>query len=250
MLANCSVNNCLPGVLNAEGGDADMGNGIVYLPVPVPESGLILHESAHAVAKLGEEYVNDAPVRCVSPTDPNSWNLYAFPNIATKADVDGVDGRTVLWKDLANRGTDLQETEPGGDFKAFYKCDADRLLSQYCQDNARNGLCKMLGLFWGAMYGTVFGGSICVADCHYRPMHSCRMRDHDGPDGFCRVCDCALRKAIWAAAPDSKTSSDPFSFCEMLPDLPSGYSLDLRAPARGVTINPVVHPKPPAPQGS
>ena len=63
MLANCSINNCLPGVLNAEGGEERRHgeSNRTYLPVPVPESGLILHESAHAVAKLGEEYVEQRP---------------------------------------------------------------------------------------------------------------------------------------------------------------------------------------------
>ncbi len=224
VLANCKC----PPEYGGESGDADMENGIVYFSMPVSDPGLILHESAHVIAMLGEEYVS-----CVPPGTPNSWNLYAFPNVASQ---DDVDHNKVLWKPLA-RSDELTD-EPNYEdkkFRAVQECGHAYAGTACVPDKVPASLRGSLGLFWGAMYADKdashfdeclfprdycdqYCSSNCNASCYYRPMNECRMVDTS--KGYCTVCDCALRKAIWRAAPGSSSIDPNLGLCKKLPDLP------------------------------
>jgi hypothetical protein len=180
ILANCS----------RYGGDADMVNRIAYLPAyddpsyPGLFAELVAHESAHAIALLGEEYVSCLP--------PDALPLWSFPNIATRDDVQ----QGVWWKILANP----EELLPDGSFRAFHHCKGP--FNCACEPTLDPGAnLKMLGLFWGAMYGECGPPDTecplsyyCSASCYYRPMNKCKMRYLFEP--FCRVCQRKLEEAI------------------------------------------------------
>ncbi len=190
VLANCS----------RYGGDADMQNGIAYLPLfddrytAEKFEDLAVHESSHVVAALGDEYVS-----CLSPDF-----LRIFPNIATEQEVI-LDA--VWWKALA-RPEELQN----GQFMAVHRCGDPfdcACLPQLTPPELRD----MLGLFWGAQYGACECPAVatdcpqsywCAASCgYYRPQRTCKMRELRDENGnavpFCRACEAKLREAILAA---------------------------------------------------
>ncbi len=208
MLANC----------RRYGGNADMENGIVYLPLPSDNSelhplseyaGLVAHEVAHVVAGLGEEYVSCVP--------PDRVDYHRFPNIAFMGDV---RPKEVPWRDYAEaRGAYSSADEK---FKVVHTkadgfdcaCEPFDCLALPDQEEATClGNRRELGLFWGAMYASCECSKPprhcpqslwCDASpAYFRPMSRCRMQRT--ADEFCDVCKCLLRLAI------AKASGQPLS---------------------------------------
>ena len=141
---------------------------------------LAIHELAHAVADLGDEYRSCDVERDVPRI---------FRNIATPSQL---AAGPPWWIRLA----EAHEIE-GGELRVQHRCQGP--VPTGADANA-------LGMFWGAQFIEA-AASPCECDhqndqrlCGYfRPMRRCKMRRirHD----FCRVCQHVLEEAIRAVAP-------------------------------------------------
>ena len=225
MIANC----------DEYGGRAQFGDHLIYLTTwlnpntPDPPYGsfkrVALHETGHAVAWLGEEYV-----ACAKPDPAYPFPKY-FPNVAPRRlppravaqpappmPAAGGGGAVILgpaiwWQELLN----ASERLPSGGFAAVHRCGdpwANPGPAPCGPVVPAPGSATMLGLFWGAMYGeptsapnqcevrcedpTNPGPVVGTASCDYfRPQANCRMRTLSAP--WCRACMAKMTEALQAA---------------------------------------------------
>jgi hypothetical protein len=210
------------------GGNADMRNDIVYLPINPSRalsvtrtwcsdasvgnrgwySPLVAHEVAHVVAHLGEEYVS-----CVTPKRVEHDQ---FLNVAHQGDT---DPGSVPWKKLAEAKGDYSAANG---FKYVYTSQDAYPNGAVADKDCRPSACgeqvecdKKLGLFWGAMYGSCDCADTLVS-CqspwcaasheHFRPMSRCKMRSPEAE--FCAVCSCLIRHAILKASGEPEPEDD------------------------------------------
>lgn len=149
-----------------------------------------LHEIAHEVGRLGEEYIPYTSV----PFDP----LDSFKNIVRREEMSDP-----WWKELA----EPDELNAEGEFVAIQDCTEERCC--HCHNCASPGEPyseTKLGLFWGAQYADYnldmedFDQSPCpyfsspASKDFFRSMASCKMKHVDW--NFCRVCQHLLSKEI------------------------------------------------------
>jgi hypothetical protein len=194
MIANC----------DEYGGKAEPDNKLVFVPIRPGKlaefRGLTLHESGHALERLGEEYV-----ACAVYDPLHTYPTY-FPNIVPEP-----QSATAWWKSLLNANE-----KSGVDFRAVHKCgdniDQGNLTCQNCYQKMTGGASEtMLGLYWGAQYGTenlTMSADECPNGCYpfgaascgyYRPMERCKMRSIWC--AYCRACEERIRAGIKLAAP-------------------------------------------------
>ena len=149
-----------------------------------------LHEIAHEIGRLGEEYI---PYQTV-PFDP----LDNFENIVRREEMS-----VPWWKELA----ETNETNAEGNFLAIHDCTEESCSHDHnCASPQAPFSDSKLGLFWGAQYAdyNLDTDDYDQSDCPYysspaakdffRSMASCKMKHVDWD--FCRVCRHLLTKAI------------------------------------------------------
>ena len=180
------------------GGRGDRESRTCYVPIVADDElfiNLAVHEAAHAICGLTDEYISDIAPPIVG---------FKAPNFATEAER---LTNEVCWRGLAH-GFELDQ----GVFRATHRI-GDPLDHTAGSPVLPNGLGDMLGLFWGCSFieptppsdgfmphrFDVRGGG------YYRPMARCKMRKLSDP--FCRVCANALRLAIEEAAAVGSRSS-------------------------------------------
>lgn len=170
----------------AYGGRGDPGTRTSFIPIvtdPDIFAGLTLHESAHAIAKLGDEYIN------LEARKPGEW----YPNVVYD---DDISHDHVWWKHAVAHPHELD----GGQFRAVHRI-GDPIDPASGRPLMKPGLERMVGLFWGAgpvkgffgaAKGDLYGDPRAAGS--YRPMARCKMRWLNEP--FCRVCAHILESVI------------------------------------------------------
>jgi IgA Peptidase M64 len=171
------------------GGHGDFLTRTVFIPI-VPDPTLLvnlaLHELAHGLCNLTDEYMGEVGLL------PGE----TYANLATESD--RRDGN-VRWRARAHPFEMI-----GPNFRAVHQLgDPIDPLTGFPVMNA--GLDGMLGLFWGCSFIDTNGDGR-TADpyndprgaCFFRPMAKCKMRWLEEP--FCRVCEAEIEAKIRQAA--------------------------------------------------
>jgi hypothetical protein len=176
------------------GGSAFIHQKIVYVPFCHNKAefrNVTLHEMAHEVGHLGEEYIPGAPCPFLE-TDK-------FPNIVQRSERHQAPWREIARADELNPATET--------FAVIRDCDVNSCDHEHnCLSTDLPNPFPKLGLYWGAQYRdaevqdfrfpttNICGASTAQGKDFFRAMATCKMRHPEW--NFCRWCNHVLSKSI------------------------------------------------------